>query len=127
MSVLAIGAIAMASIGTLLVVSLGVQRSGYTIQQSSQALVYAQSCAERALLTLREDSAYAGMEDITFSGGSCSILRVGGSGNENRSLCTEGAVGNTTRRLEIILKRLLPSTQVYSWQEVDVFSACSYE
>ncbi|MDD4628640.1 MAG: hypothetical protein PHE68_04590 [Candidatus Peribacteraceae bacterium] len=125
-SILVIGAIAMATMGSLLLISIGILRSGFALEQSTQASLLAHTCAERVLLSLWNDRAYPGNEQLPFSQGECDILRIGGSGNENRSLCIEGRTGSAVRRFEIILQRILPSIKVYSWQEVDDFSLCSY-
>lgn len=126
LSVIMIGAIATATLSSLLMIGVGSMQIGFTVRQSEQARSLAQTCAERALRALWEDTSYAGIEALTFSEGQCDILRVGGSGNENRSVCAEGRVGSTVRRYEILLEQVLPSIQVSAWREVDQFSACSY-
>jgi hypothetical protein len=125
-SILVIGAIAMATMGSLLLISIGILRSGFALEQSTQAAALAHTCAERALFSLWQDSGYSGDEQLVFLQGECDTLRIGGSGNENRSLCVEGRTGDAVRRYEIILQRILPSIRVYSWQEVEYFSLCSY-
>lgn len=125
LSVLVVGTMAVATLGSLLFIGLGLLRTSATVEQSEQAFALAHTCAERALRALWEDAGYRGNEQLTFPQGTCNILHVGGSGNENRSLCVEGRAGETRRRFEIILGRLLPSIQVYSWQEVENFSSCS--
>jgi hypothetical protein len=108
-------------------IGVGSLQIGSTVEQSEQARSLSQTCAERALRSLWEDSEYSGGEELTFTEGECSILPVGGSGNENRSVCTEGRVGRTIRRFEILLQRILPSIQVSAWREVERFTACSYD
>jgi len=127
LSIIMVGAIAVATLGSLLMIGVGSLQIGGTVQQSEQARSLAQTCAERALRSLWEDGAYIGSEEFTFAEGTCAIWRVGGSGNENRSLCTEGNVGSTVRRYEILLQRVLPSIQVYAWREVEQFTACAFE
>jgi len=127
LSVIMIGAVAVATLSSLLLIGVGSMQIGYTVRQSEQARSLAQTCAERALRSLWEDTAYAGVEEFTFDEGQCDILQVGGSGNENRSICAEGRVGSTVRRYEILLERTLPSIQVSAWREVDQFSVCSYQ
>lgn len=106
--------------------SIAALENGVTFESSSQALENAQTCAERALMDLFLDSGYAGAESVTLSEGSCTILQPGGFGNDNRTVCVEGIGGAHIRRLEIVLERLLPSIQVYSWQEVATITSCSY-
>ncbi|MDO8468651.1 MAG: hypothetical protein Q7S29_02730 [Candidatus Peribacter sp.] len=127
LSIIMVGAVAVATLSSLLMIGVGSMQIGFTVRQSEQARSLAQTCAERALRSLWEDTAYAGTEELSFVEGQCDILRVGGSGNENRSVCAEGRVGSTVRRYEILLERVLPSIQVSAWREVDQFTACSYQ
>ena len=82
--------------------------------------------ARRALFELRSDSSYGGSETIAMGNGTCEILVVGGTGNENRTICVEGVRGDVARRMEILITRLLPSVTITSWQEVTAFTSCSY-
>ena len=125
-SVLFVSAIAISVLGSYLLLSIASLENGVTYEQSTQALEHAQTCAERGLMSLFLDSGYAGQETIVLPSGTCDILQPGGFGNENRTLCTEGVSGAHTRRFEIVLEHLLPSIQVYSWQEVATITACSY-
>lgn len=125
LSIIMVGAIAVATLSSLLMIGVGSLRIGLTVRQSEQARSLALTCAERALRSLWEDTAYAGGEALTLEEGECDILSVGGSGNENRSICAEGRVGSTVRRYEILLGRVLPSVRVSAWREVAQFTACS--
>ena len=125
-SILMIGVVAMAAMTSLLLISIGIARSGLALQQSVQASALAHTCAERALLSLWKDSGYSGNEALVFAEGECDVLRTNGTGNENRSVCIEGRTGETVRRFEILIGRVLPSIQITSWREVDNFTACSY-
>lgn len=127
LSVLFVGVIATAITATMLMLGWLAIANSQTMQQSSKAFTLAETCAEHALLQLYEDSAYAGLESVTNPDGTCAILRIGGAGNENRTICVEGTSGASTRRLEIVLQRLLPSIRVYSWQEIKLFSSCTYD
>ena len=126
LSVLFVSAIALSVLGSYMLLSITAVQNGITFQESSQTLEYANTCAERGLMNLLLDSNYVGSENFTFDNGGCAILRTGGFGNENRTLCTEGESGSHVRRMEIVIKRLLPSIQIYSWQEVATITACSY-
>lgn len=126
LSVLVVGTIAIAITASVLLLSTSAASTGISLQQSSEALALAQSCADHAMLKLRSDSGYAGNETLVLGNGTCNILAIGGIENENRTLCTEGLRGDTARRLEILIERILPSVTVYSWQEVTAFISCSY-
>ena len=123
-SILVIGAICSAILSSLLMLGINAGQVSFTVTQSNQSLALAQGCAEYALQQLRTSPAYLGNELLTYPTGTCDILGVGGSGNNNRFICTEGQVGDVVRRLEIVVNQVLPQTAIYSWQEVAVFSLC---
>lgn len=125
-SVLFVSAIAVSVLGSYLLLSIASMENGITLQASMQALENAHACAERGLMNLFLDSAYAGQETVTLTDGNCYILQPGGFGNEDRTICVEGIYGTHARRMEIVIERVLPSIQVYSWQEVASISSCNY-
>ena len=102
-------------------------RNSLTLEHSSRAFELSMACAEQGLLQLLDNPEYHGNETLVVGSGDCFILPIGGAGNENRTLCTEGTSGGVTRRMEVIIERLLPSIRIYAWQEADTFSTCSYE
>lgn len=121
---LIIGVIVSGMTISLILLGLGAQQSGLTILQSAQAYENAQTCAERALRSLRLDLSYDGGEEFTLVNGTCSVAHTAGSGNWDRALCAEGVSGRTTRRMEIAIKRIYPDVRIVSWKEVDSFSLC---
>lgn len=123
-TILIIGAIASAILSSLMLLGISGAQVSFSVQQSEQALAAAQGCAEYALLKLRQSPSYAGNEFRTLGNDTCEVLTIGGIGNNNRSLCTEGLSGDAIRRLEIAISQILPQTRVYSWQEVSVFTLC---
>ena len=123
-SVLIIGAIVTAMSTSLILLGIAAEQNGMTVVQSAQAYEYAQTCAERALLSLRSDLTYDGGETVTFSNGTCTVMHAGGSGNTDRTLCLEGTSGRTTRRLEIAIRKVYPQATVTSWREVSSFTLC---
>lgn len=124
-SVLFVGAIAMATAATLVILGIGAERSGRVYAQSSQAFQNAETCAERALRSLRTSLGYVGSETVTLTSGTCEIKAIDGSGNFSRSICVKGLAGNVTRRLQISVSELLPVAHIGSWQEVSSFTLCS--
>lgn len=126
LSVLFIGAVGAAVSGSMLLLSWLSLRNSMVIDQSNKAFEMSMRCAEHALYELYEDENYSGDESFNYGNESCNILLVGGAGNENRTVCTEGSSFNTTRRLEIIIERILPGITIFSWQEVEFFSSCVY-
>ena len=99
LSVLVIGAIVIGMATSLILLGVGAQQSGFTVGKTAQAFEYAETCAERALRSLRLDLSYDGGEAFTFSDGSCVIAHTAGSGNTDRGLCLQGVSGNATRRI----------------------------
>jgi len=123
--VLSVGAItATIAIGLLLMETSSLQ-NGLSVMRSSQALAAAQTCAERALLALRSDPTYVGNETVTLPTGECRVLPIGGDGNRQRSICALGTSESVSRRLEIAVATLLPTTRIASWREVSSFSLCA--
>lgn len=123
-TVLIIGAVSTAVVTSLLLLATSSVKSTLSLQQSAGAFSYARTCAERAIRSMRADGNYGGNETVSFSDGSCRVLTVGGIGNGQRTLCTEGTVGGVTRRVEIVLGQLLPSASVLLWREVADFTLC---
>jgi hypothetical protein len=123
-TVLLVGAIAIAVVTSLLFLATNTARSALTLQQSSLSHSYAVSCAELALRSLRTSANYAGDETVSMPHGTCKIYDVQGSGYENLAVCVEGVSGSTTRRMELTVASVLPSVSVSSWQEVPVITLC---
>jgi hypothetical protein len=123
-SIIAIGIIASAILSSILMLGMSAGQEAESIEFSNQALTAAEACSEYALLKLRSSPTYAGNEVLDLSNGKCEIMTVGGIGNNNRLLCLEGTAADTTRRLEIVISTLIPTTKIQSWQEVSSFTLC---
>lgn len=123
-SVLIVGAVMSATAFTLMLLGLGAELSGAAIADSAQAYENAQSCAEHALLSLRSDLAYDGGDTVDMPNGDCVIEAVGGGGNFDRTICVEGTMARSVRRMEIVVHRVLPETAIRSWEEVSSFTLC---
>ncbi|HVW66508.1 MAG TPA: hypothetical protein VHA78_02135 [Candidatus Peribacteraceae bacterium] len=123
-SVLVIGAIAATTTLSLLLLGWAAEQNGLLAVQSHQALENAHTCAERALLALRKDPSYGGDETFQLARGSCTVKYIGGNGNENRTVCVEGANGLTVERMEMAIVHVFPSITFSSWQNVADFSLC---
>ncbi|MBT3293437.1 hypothetical protein HN512_00165 [Candidatus Peregrinibacteria bacterium] len=126
LTVLVVGIVATSVTASFLLMSVSAMKTGTAVQHSSQAMAIAQACAEHGIFNLMENPDYQGNEIQTYENGTCEILGVVGIGSENRTICVDASAGNSTRRLEIIIKRLIPKVQIFSWQEVSVITACSY-
>lgn len=120
-TVLVIGAIGVAIAVSVLLLGLGSSRSGFAMQQSSQAKSLVNACAEEALQKLRESVYYTGNESLTYSSGSCQIQTISGSGNSNRTIQTVGTVGTIQRKVKVVVGSVHPTIAITSWQEVADF------
>lgn len=126
-TVLLIGALATGLVTAALLLSSSWSRDVITLRDGSKALALARSCAERGILALRQDLSYAGNEDLDVEDDECHIGSVSGAGAWNRSLCTTGTAGDSTRRLEVSLSAVLPNVLIQSWREVPAFTLCTGE
>lgn len=89
--------------------------------QANQSFYLSQSCAEIALMKLKEDVNYNGSENINIQGTNCQIRPILGIGNENRIIQTITNYQNQVRKIQINLAIINPQTQIISWQEVPEF------
>lgn len=125
LSTLFVGAISSIILTSVLLLGTNSSQVYFAVEQSGKALAAAHACADSALLSLKKNPAYGGNEFLTvdaYSG--CEVLPVGGTGNTNRLVCTEGQVGDTVRRFEIVISQIFPKIIIASWQEVSTFSLC---
>ncbi len=122
-SVLVIGAIASTTAVSLVLLGLASELTSLSVTQSAQAQELARTCVERALRSLRADLSYGDDESFTLTDGNCTI-EVGGSGNNDRTLCATGTSADVVRRLEVDVARIYPSVLIDSWTEVEAFSLC---
>ena len=123
-SVLAVGVIVCAAVLSLLLLGWAAGQNSLALIQSSQAFENAQTCAEQAILNLRGDFSYAGSGSAVLTQGSCKVYTIKGDGNLARTICVEGTVGTTKRRLEITINHILPSTVISDWKEVNAITLC---
>ncbi len=85
---------------------------------SIEARSLAHSCAEIAINKLKLNTAYTGNETLSFSGESCTIYNITGTGNTNREINTSSTVRNVTRKVHTHISTVNPSTIVTLWDEV---------
>lgn len=123
-SVLMISAIVISITISLLLLGLSAEMTGSAVEQSAQAMEIAQSCAERAILSLQQDINYAGNETLAIHEGTCVIHTIGGSGNASRTICIEGMLGRHRHVVEIAIQLVKPSTTIQSFREVQAITLC---
>ena len=117
-SVILVGVIGISVATSLLLLGLDFWRTSYSGQQSDQARSYADACAEVALDRIRENISYSGSDSITFSNGSCEIRPIIGAGTETPTVETRGLVGESLRKVRIVLNQVRPQIVISQWLEV---------
>lgn len=90
-------------------------------KKGTRATLNSESCAEEALLNLRDDLSYSGEESLYFSRGSCYIRPVATTTEGDYKVETEGAVDNYQRKLHVLVGTTSPRFKIKSWQFVTDF------
>lgn len=88
--------------------------------KGSQALMNATNCAERALMELRDDSAYDGDQAFTLDKGDC-YIRPLSSQDSQKIIEVKGTVDNFVSKIRIKVATTTPKIEIISWQEVKDF------
>ena len=117
LSVLIISAVATAIAVSLILLGLGSSRSSFSIFQSNQAKAVANACAETALQTIRDNTAFTGGGNLTIDQGSCSY-NVSNTGGDSRLIDVIAQVGTVFRKVKITIDTINPQINISSWQEV---------
>jgi Tfp pilus assembly protein PilX len=120
-TVLMIGAVTSAVAIASVLAGLGTSRTSSELSDSQQATVSAETCTEYAMLKLKKDLSYSGNESLVVEKITCRILPIEGTGNNNRTIKTEGLHNNNTSRIQVVLRKINPRTQIESWIEVPNF------
>ena len=120
-SVIILSFVALAITTTILLADINNNLRTAALLKGSEAHANAETCAEIALNRLKDDVNYSGTENFTLTYGTCEILLISGSGNNNRILQTIGRSGNYTQRIQVDLAQLNPDTQITSWQNLADF------
>lgn len=101
--------------------SIGESQMGLEESQSWQAFYLAAACAEEALMSLKEDTNYQGSETLIFDNGTCDIMTIGGSGNEDRTIDVLGRSQNSIRKIKVEVEQVNPEMVIRLWKEVPDF------
>ncbi len=123
-TVLVVGAVATAVVASLLFIATNSARTALTLERSALAETYGMTCMETALRSLFVNGSYAGGVSQTFTRGNCDILAIGGSGNEDRTVCVQATSSDVTRKWEANLTRIIPSIRFSAFHEVSDFTLC---
>lgn len=117
LTVLSIGAVAVAIATTLLMFGVDAAKNALTEDHGKQARGMADACAEEALEQIREASTFTGYNTLMLGTNVCSY-NVTNLGGQNREVRASSTVSTTVRRVKITLDRVRPTLNVTSWQEV---------
>lgn len=117
LAVLIIGSAALAISLTLLMTGTDSQRTTLVQQQSRQARLLANACAQESLQVIHDDTSYAGSDTLTQSEGNCSYTVTVTSGT-TRTILATGTVSGVVIKVQIYVTIGSSSISITSWQEV---------
>ncbi|QQR77651.1 MAG: hypothetical protein IPJ67_00675 [Candidatus Moraniibacteriota bacterium] len=120
LSVLVVGAVGVAVSTSLLLLGLGISRTGFSFQQLYQAKALSSACTEEALQKVRNDTLFFGSGSLSLGQGNCDYT-VTNQGGQNRLVTVTGTVGTIVRRTKVILSTINPKITITSWQEISSF------
>lgn len=117
LAVLIVGAASLAIGLALLTAGVDSQRSTLVAQQSTQARNLATACAEDALQTMHDNTAYTGTTNLTLGLSGCSYT-VTNTGGNARTIDTSANVNGIVRKVKIYATIGSSNISITSWQEV---------
>lgn len=120
LTVIIVGAVAGAISMTLLASGVDNTIVSGEYDQSTSAKSLADSCAEEALLYIRDNNSFTGTTNVVIGSDQCSYSVVN-TGVSNRTIQAESTVHGNTRRVQVIVDQLTPNINVNSWSEVASF------
>jgi hypothetical protein len=118
-TVLIVAAIGIAASLTVLTLGIGVSQGTTAYDDLHEGRALANACAEEALQAIRAQTSFTGNGNLTLGTGTCTYA-VTNSGEENRTVNTEGRAGDSFIRLRVELTSINPELIVSSWQEVAI-------
>ncbi len=117
LSVLIVGAVALAIGVAMLVSGTDSQREVLVAQQSTQARNLATACGEEGLQQIHDNTAFTGTNNITLGQGTCTYT-VANTGASTRTVDATGTVNGVVRRIKIYVTINVSSLSITSWQDV---------
>ncbi len=116
LTVLVVGAVAVAIATTLLFAGTDAARLAAVKEQSRVARHMADACAEEALNEIRTSSPFTGYGTLTLGGNTCSF-NVTNLGGTNRQVIASSTVGTMVRKKKLTLDKVKP-VSINSEQDV---------
>ena len=119
-TVLVVGVVGLSIATSVILLGVGISKTGIAVQASHQARALAVACGEEALQQIRNSTDFSGSGNLSLGQGSCSYTVAVGSG-EARTITATGTVSTVVRKVNIIISQINPTITVSSWQEVGDF------
>lgn len=116
-SVLIVGALAVAVTTGVLLLGLAWSQSSFTVEQSYQAMGLADACIEEALQQIADSTPFTGIGTLALGQGTCAYT-VTNTGGQSRSVTSQGMVGGVVRKVGVTLNQIRPKIALTSWQEI---------
>jgi len=120
-SILIISAVLLLIVSLANLMSIGEVGMSLEESQGWESFYLATACAEEALMSLKDDLDYAGLETIVLDNGSCNIMALEGTGNEERVINTFSTTQGLARKIKVKVEQVNPDMIINSWQEVPDF------
>ena len=119
-SVLIVGAVAIAITTSMLLLGLGSSRTSFALEHGYQAKALANLCVEEALQQMRDFTPFSGTNNLSAGQGICTYT-VTNTGGQNRLITAQGTVGTIVRKISINVNTINPKINGVSWQGVADF------
>ena len=119
-TVLVVGVVGLSIATSVILLGVGISKTGIAVQQSHQARALASACGEEALQEIRNATDFSGSGSLSLGQGSCLYTVTAGSG-ESRTATASGTVGTVVRKVSIRITQINPTITISSWQEVGDF------
>ena len=120
LSVIAIGAIGVAVMTSVILSGVITSKTDITISKSGSARSLASSCGEEALQKILETGTTSSSAGLTLTSGTCSYVITSQNG-QNITINSTGAAGMVISKVKIIISTTTPFIVLSSWQEVSDF------
>lgn len=117
LTVLIVGAVAVAAALVLVATSADSQRTALIAQQSKQARSLAVACGEEGLQAIRENIYYTGTASLTLGQGTCNYT-IASTAISTRTITVVATVNNTSRKIQINVTIGTSNISITSWQDV---------
>lgn len=117
---LIVSTIVVAAIQGSLLLSVDSANQSIVFSAQAGAFANAESCAETALQSIRDDQNTFGPGSTSVSNGSCSYEIID-TGLETREIQSTGVSGNSTQRVLVTITTINPQILINNWVKVSSF------